>query len=70
MDQEAFFTSPLDGLLTMHDIAQRLHVPLEAVKAVIERQHIAHTSRHGVVRLWSAEAMAEIQQRLHNRLSP
>jgi hypothetical protein len=66
IDQEAFFTSPLQDLLTLRDIAARSNVPLARVQRIVERYAIAPARRRGVVRLWTtaqAEQIAALLQR-------
>jgi hypothetical protein len=64
VDQEHFYTSPLIGLMTMNDIAIHVGVPLERVKAVIDKHRIAPARRVGVVRLWDAKGLREVKERL------
>lgn len=60
MNQEAFFTSPLAGYLTLRDMAAKLGVSIERVLRVVETRRISHAKRVGVVRLWDEVAFREI----------
>lgn len=70
MDQEAFFSSPLEGFYTLRDLAAELRVPLAHMKDVVERSRMSHARRHGVVRLWSEADLVQLRRRFDRATRP
>lgn len=69
-DQEAFFTSPLRDFVTLADMARELRASLELVKKIVEKNGPRFARRHGIVRLWKRQDIAEIRGIIEQLSSP